>query len=186
MKNLIAVDLDGTLFDTVTVNAESYRRALAQEGFPLTDETYAAQCNGRHYKDFLPEVMGGSPTAEAVERVHERKKALYSECLGAARRNEALFAILEAMAPTCHLALVTTGSRRNAEEILERFACRGLFELILTQEDVTRSKPDPEGYLRAMAYFGVDAAHTIIFEDSATGLAAAKASGAAVFACAAF
>lgn len=186
MKYLIAVDLDGTLFDTVAVNAESYRRALAEEGFPLTDEYYAEHCNGRHYKDFLPALMGGTPSTEAVERVHERKKALYSQCLGAARKNEALFTLLESMAPICHLALVTTGSRRNATEILDRFGCRDLFGLIVTQEDVVHNKPDPEGYRKAMDYFGVDAAHTIIFEDSGTGLTAAVASGARVFSCIAF
>ena len=41
--------------------------------------------------------------------------------------------------------------------------------------------PGPEGYRKAMAHFGTDAAHTIIFEDSPTGLAAARATGAAVF-----
>lgn len=186
MKGLIAVDLDGTLFDTVEVNAESYRRALAEAGFTVTDAYYAEHCNGRHYRDFLPPLMGGHPDDALLERVHERKKALYADCLGAARKNEALFAILAAMRSDWHLALVTTGSRRNAVEILDHFGCRDWFELILTQEDVEHNKPSPEGYLRAMAHFSVDAAHTMIFEDSPTGLAAARASGATVFACARF
>ena len=97
-------------------------------------------------------------------------------------QNTALFALLEAMRPTAYLALVTTGSRRNATEILDYFHCRDWFDLILTSEDVTRNKPDPEGYLTAMARFGIDAAHTMIFEDSAPGLQAARATGAAVFA----
>lgn len=178
---LVIVDMDGTLFDTVAVNAASYREALAELGFTVSDEYYAAHCNGRHYKSFLPSLMGGAPSPADVERVHDRKKALYSACLGAARKNEALFALLEAMRPTCDLALVTTGGRRNATEILEYFGCRDWFDLILTSEDVTHNKPDPEGYLRAMAHFGADAAHTMIFEDSAPGLAAAHAVGAAVF-----
>ena len=77
--------------------------------------------------------------------------------------------------------MVTTGSRRNVTEILEAFGCRDWFGLLVTSEDVTRNKPDPEGYRKAMAHFGADAAHTIIFEDSPTGLAAARATGAAVF-----
>ena len=52
---------------------------------------------------------------------------------------------------------------------------------MLTSEDVTRNKPDPEGYRAAMAHFGVTPAQTMIFEDSGPGLAAAQASGAAVF-----
>ena len=181
-QTLILVDLDGTLFDTVAVNASSYRAALEEVGATVSDEYYARSCNGGYYKDFLRPLLGGNPAPELVERVHDRKKALYSACLGAARANTALFALLEAMRPTAYLALVTTGSRRNATEILDHFHCRDWFDLILTSEDVTRNKPDPEGYLTAMARFGIDAAHTMIFEDSAPGLQAARATGAAVFA----
>jgi len=185
---LICVDLDGTLFDTVTVNAASYRAALAELGFTVTDEYYAAHCNGGHYKTFLRPLMGGDPAEADVERVHDRKKALYSDCLGAARKNTALFALLESVRrrPDCHLALVTTGSRRNATEILEYFGCLTWFELILTGEDVEKNKPDPEGYRKAMAYFNAAPADTMIFEDSAPGLAAAAATGAAVFKCECF
>ena len=79
------------------------------------------------------------------------------------------------------LACVTTGSRRNATEVLTHFGCVCWFDLILTSEDVTKSKPDPEGYCKAMAHFGVTPQETMIFEDSGPGLAAALASGAAVF-----
>ncbi|MGN0975390.1 MAG: HAD family hydrolase [Gemmiger sp.] len=185
-KGLVIVDLDGTLFDTVSVNAESYRRALAEQGFTVTDEYYAAHCNGGYYKDFLRPLMGGDPAPEAVERVHDRKKALYAECLDAARRNRGLFAVLQAMRPAYHLALVTTGSRKNATEILQYFQCLDWFERILTQEDVTKTKPDPEGYRKVMEFFGAAPQETIIFEDSAPGLAAARAAGATVFACEAF
>lgn len=177
----VLVDLDGTLFDTVTVNAASYRRALEEVGFTITDEHYARCCNGKNYRDFLPPLLGEDPDPALVERVHDRKKELYSACLGAARKNEALFALLAAMRPTAHLGLVTTGSRQNATEILDYFGCRDWFEVILTSEDVVRNKPDPEGYLKAMALLGAAPETTMIFEDSSTGLAAARASGAAVF-----
>ncbi len=123
------------------------------------------------------------PSAEDVERVHDLKKQYYAANMDIARKNEALFVILEALRPTHYLAVITTGSRQNATEMLDHFHCTDWFDLILTQEDVVNNKPDPEGYLKAMAHFGVDAAHTMIFEDSAPGLAAARATGASVFAC---
>ena len=46
---LICVDLDGTLLDTVPANAASYRAALEELGFTVTDEYYAERCNGGHY-----------------------------------------------------------------------------------------------------------------------------------------
>ena len=50
---LICVDLDGTLLDTVPANAASYRAALEELGFTVTDEYYAERCNGGHYTRFL-------------------------------------------------------------------------------------------------------------------------------------
>ena len=174
---LICVDLDGTLLDTVPANGASYRAALEEMGFTVTDEYYAQHCNGGYYKD-----LGGDPTPADVERIHDRKKELYGDFLDSVRPNRALFELLQNMRAAGHrLACVTTGSRRNATEVLTHFGCVCWFDLILTSEDVTKSKPDPEGYLKAMAHFGVTPAETMIFEDSGPGLAAAMASGAAVF-----
>ena len=179
---LICVDLDGTLLDTVPANAASYRAALEELGFTVTDEYYAECCNGGHYTRFLPPLMGGAPSAADVERVHDRKKALYSDFLDAVRPNTALMEILKTMRAAGHdLACVTTGSRKNATEVLEYFHCADWFGVFITGEDVVRSKPDPEGYLKAMAHFGVTPAETMIFEDSGPGLEAARASGATVY-----
>ena len=175
---LICVDLDGTLLDTVPANAASYRAALEELGFTVTDEYYAERCNGGHYTRFLPPLMGGAPSTADVERVHDRKKALYSDFLDAVRPNTALMEILKTMRAAGHnLACVTTGSKQNATEVLEHFGVREWFGLIVTGEDVEKQKPDPEGYCRAMEHFRVTPADTMIFEDSGIGLTAAKAFG---------
>mgnify|MGYP002772796152 FL=1 len=169
---LICVDLDGTLLDTIPANAASYRAALEEQGFTVTDEYYAKYCNGGYYKQFLRPLMGGD----------DRKKELYKSCLPMVRPNTSLLAMLQAMKAAGHdLACVTTGSRKNATEVLEYFHCADWFGVFITGEDVVNSKPDPEGYLKAMAHFGVTPAETMIFEDSGPGLEAARASGAAVY-----
>ena len=109
---LICVDLDGTLLDTIPANAASYRAALEEQGFTVTDEYYAQYCNGGYYKQFLRPLMGGDPAPEAVERVHDRKKELYSSCLPMVRPNTSLLAILQAMkaaAVTARIVSAVTG-----------------------------------------------------------------------------
>lgn len=167
---LICVDLDGTLLDTVPANAASYRAALEELGFTVTDEYYAERCNGGHYTRFLPPLMGGTPSTADVERVHDRKKALYSDFLDVVRPNTALMEILRTMQAAGHdLACVTTGSKQNATEVLEHFGVRELFGLIVTGEDVEKQKPDPEGYCKAMAHFRVTPAETMILRIRALG-----------------
>ena len=192
----IALELDGRSVDLrlstlpTTLGEKIAIRLLAQQellqleelGFTVTDEYYAERCNGGHYTRFLPPLMGGAPSAADVERVHDRKKALYSDFLDAVRPNTALMEILKTMRAAGHdLACVTTGSKQNATEVLEHFGLREWFGLLVTGEDVEKQKPDPEGYCRAMEHFHVTPADTMIFEDSGIGLTAANASGARVF-----
>lgn len=183
-KKLLALfDLDGTLFDTRDVNYCAYRDALAPFGVDLDRDYFAEYCNGRHYTQFLPAMMGGT---EHIEEVHRRKKRAYAENLDKARANAHLFEMIRTMGDTYHTAIVTTASRQNTMDILNHFGCASLFEYILTQEDITRVKPDPQGFLMAMEHFGIDAAHTVIFEDSPVGIQAARQSGATVLVAAQF
>lgn len=177
MKEYLAIfDFDGTLYDTVPANYAAYRDTLAAHGFVLDETYFKQQCYGRHYKDFLPAIIG--PDEALLDIIHREKLACYPQQFSHVRENKALFHLMDALRATHHIALVSTASRSGLMAILERFGRVGAFDLILAQQDIPRNKPVPDGFLMAMEHFGVDPAHTIIFEDSESGIAAAKASGA--------
>ena len=178
-KRLAIFDLDGTLYDTRAVNYLSYRLALRGFGAELDKAFFYQRCNGQYYKHFLPVVAPGL-TPEDMETIHERKKAFYHECLTEAAANEHLIGIIQSIRGTFHTALVTTASRRNTFEILDHFGHAELFDLIMTQEDVTRKKPDPECFWKAMEHFEASPTETVIFEDSDAGVQAALVTGAGV------
>ncbi len=183
IKDKLAIfDLDGTLFDTRRVNYSAYGKALKEFGIRLDYDFFSAECNGRHYKDFLPRIMGNLTDAEAkIEEVHKRKKEYYSLFLCEAVSNERLFDLIRALRDTYHTALVTTASGKNCDELLRYFGKEKEFDLLITGEDVQKKKPDPEGFLKAMQYYGISGENTIVFEDSAVGIAAAEECGATVF-----
>jgi len=174
---LALFDLDGTLFDTGEVNYHAYRNALQPYGVSLDREYFVRECNGRHYSEFIPVLMG---TREHLEAVHKMKKAIYADHLGKARANTHLLEMIRLMRNHYYTAIVTTASRKNTMEILSYFCCKDLFDQIITNEDVTKLKPDPEGFIKAMRHFSCDGSHTIIFEDSEVGIQAARATGASV------
>lgn len=173
---LAVFDLDGTLFDTKDVNYHAYKEALAQYGFSIDYEYYCDFCNGKHYTDFLPQITGADE--KILSSIHKEKKKLYAQHLDKAIINGALFQILRLLKSQCKTAVVTTASYQNCMDILNTFHVADLFDLILTHDDIEKSKPDPEGFVKAMEYFGVMPNETVIFEDSDVGLEAAKRSGA--------
>ena len=178
-KSKLAIfDLDGTLFDTGGVNYYAYKDALLPYGVRLDEEYFKTRCNGRHYTEFIPVIMG---TAEHLEPVHKAKKAAYAGNLDKARMNKSLFDIIQGIKSEYYCAIVTTASRHNAIDILSYFCVEDFFDLMITQEDITKVKPDPQGFLMAMEHYGVSAENTMVFEDSDVGIQAARASGAAVF-----
>ena len=179
MRTKLAIfDLDGTLFDTKNVNFNAYCRALEECGLRTDIDYgyYCAFCNGNNYKVFLPQLVPGI-TENKMQEVHRAKKDLYKKYLYLARKNEHLFCMIDHMKTVYQIALVTTASRANAEDILDEFEVEDKFDFLITQEDVTDTKPAPECFLKAVERAGVQKEDAIIFEDSETGLEAAKLSG---------
>lgn len=76
------------------------------------------------------------------------------------------------------MAIVTSSARRTAESHLTLAGIRKRFDMLVTIDDVTHGKPDPELYLKAAAHLGVTPQACIAVEDSNHGVAAAHAAGA--------
>jgi len=74
-------------------------------------------------------------------------------------------------------ALVTMSVRVLAEWLVSQLPA-GTFDVVVAGDEVTYAKPHPEPYLMAGASLGVDLRQCLIFEDSPTGLASARATGA--------
>ena len=78
-------------------------------------------------------------------------------------------------------AVVTSSNLPKMENVYRAHPdFKSMFDLILTSEDFTESKPSPYCYLKAMRLLGVGPQDTVVFEDSVSGLQSAKSSGAFV------
>lgn len=75
------------------------------------------------------------------------------------------------------LAVASGGFRKEVHQILEIIGVADIFPVVVTMEDVTRSKPDPEVFLLAARKMGVPAEDCLVIEDSPKGYDAAMAAG---------
>ena len=182
MRKLRALffDLDGTLIDSARANYAAYSRALLEVGAAVEPEDVARVASGRHWRAFLPELLRDAGVEGDPAAVARRKGVLYREMIAELRVNSALLSLAMSVGPGLRTVLVTTASAVSVGAILATLDLARAFDLVITGDDVTRHKPDPEAYHLALARLELDPHECVAFEDSDVGVASAKAAGVPV------
>lgn len=80
----------------------------------------------------------------------------------------------------CKMVIVSASKTAQIETVLKNHNWQDIFDFIVGEEDITKHKPDPEGYLKAVERIGLPASDCVIFEDAKNGTLAAQAAGAFV------
>jgi beta-phosphoglucomutase len=173
----LLVDLDGTLVDTSTANYLAYAEALAAVGVVVDRKRWDSQSQGRNWRQFLPDMLREVPDVEPAE-VAAHKARLYPAKLAHSVLNRPLVTLIRSSRERLRTALVTTASSANARAVLNHHDLDGLFDLVVTGDEVERHKPYPDAYRLAAKRLGVAAAECLAIEDSDIGMAAAAAFGA--------
>jgi beta-phosphoglucomutase-like phosphatase (HAD superfamily) len=75
------------------------------------------------------------------------------------------------------LAICSGAAQNEIQPVVEAAGLTECFRSIVASDDVTNGKPDPEGYLKALALLEVDPADAVVFEDTEAGIASARAAG---------
>ena len=168
-------DFNGTLSDDEGIQCAIFRELFAEQGRPLSGREYVDLLAGRSDPEIVKRWLGtGHP---ATAEVLERRVQLFRERAGDGSTvpPHVREAVLRA-AGRSRLAVVS-GAVRSEVDMVLRAAGLDVFEVIVSAEDVTRGKPDPEGYLVALQRLRLQAADAVAIEDSPPGIAAAKAAG---------
>ena len=188
---LILLDFDGTLADTRRANALAYAATLREAGYPLTEEEYLGRYFGVRCDEFLRSYGIADPAER--ERLRLRKIELYPAFFDTVELNRPLWEFCRQFRRQGgRVWIVSTGSRANIDNAMAHLGIggpetpearcpAGRVDGILAGPDVARSKPAPDCFLEAMRREGVTPRETLIFEDSAVGIEAARRSGAAYF-----
>ncbi len=171
----ILFDFNGTLSDDEGIQCEIFRELFAEHGRPLTEQEYFAELAGFSDPEIVRRWLGaGHPATDEILR---GRVELFQERVGDG--STVPLHVREAVlgaAGRARLAVVS-GAARSEVEAVTRAAGIDVFDLIVSAESVARSKPDPEGYLRALELLGVASAEAVAIEDTPPGVEAAKAAG---------
>lgn len=174
----VIFDMDGTILDTETVFKAIVFEVCTELGFEMTEEVHLGMVGSSHERssELLAEAFGVSfPYALFNEKcgvvMRQRMHEAVPVKLGA---REILAELRDRGVPA---AIATSSRRVHAELHLGNAGLIGMFDAIVTRDDVVNPKPDPEPYLTAASRLGIDPCVCLALEDSHSGVRAAHAAG---------
>ncbi len=180
MKTALLFDLDGTLVDTDALHLAAFQGVFARYDVALDRAQSVAEVMGASNDligaRYLPHLSLVEQEAALAD-----KEAAYREMVGALAPTAGALALLDlADAFGVQCAVVTNAPRANADLLLAAIGLSRRLPTIIIGAEQARAKPDPEPYLAGLRETGADAAHSIAFEDSPSGLRAALGAGLTV------
>ena len=159
-----------------------YQEVLAAHGRPITEAEYYEQLTGLSGKEGTAAWLGSDypRLTDVLEECVARFRALAGDGSTVPQAARDAVAAAAALVP---VGIVTTGERVVLDEVLAAAGLAHHVAFTVTVDDVTRAKPDPEGYLVALERLGdVPAAEVLVFEDTPVGVQAARTAGLRVVA----
>lgn len=179
----VLFDLDGVLVDATEWHYEALNRALLMFGFDITRYEHLSSYNGLPTRRKLEMLSVEKGLPAAIHQMLNRLKQVYTrdEILAKCRPVfEKEYMLSRLKREGYRLAVCSNSVRDSLELMISQSGLTEYFEFLLSNEDVSKPKPDPEIYVKAMARINVSPEATLIVEDAPHGVEAARRSGAHV------
>jgi len=177
-------DWDGVVIDSSRQHEESWEMLAAEIGKPLPPDHFVRGF-GMKNQVIIPQILKWTNDPGEIDRYSLRKEFLYRQIIRehGIQPLPGVVELLELLGRhgvPCSVASST--HRENIETIFDAMGLRGYFRAVVTSEDVSHGKPDPEVFLKSAAKIGRDARNCVVFEDAHVGIAAGRDAGAKVIA----
>ena len=175
----IVWDVDGTLVDTAAQHFRAWERLAAEIGKPFTHSDFAATFGMRN-PEILRQLFYPDADDKLCADLGRRKEDLYRASVReeGTRLLPGVGRLLAAFAAAgWPQAVGSSAPPGNVELLLGLTDPRHYFQAVVTGDDVSRGKPDPEVFLSAATKLGVEPRRCVVFEDAVAGVQAARAGG---------
>lgn len=176
----LVFDMDGVLVDSNPIHVKAWEEFNGRYGLETTG-AMLQRMYGRRNDEIVREYFGDLGPEEIAAR-GAAKERLYREMM-ACRLEEALVPGIRCFLERHRglpMAVASNAERANLDFVLERAGLASYFVVAVDGNQVGRPKPDPEIYLRTAELLGIAPGNCVVFEDSFSGVKAARAAGTRV------
>jgi len=168
------LDLDGTLVKTDRIYLQVWERLLQEYQIQCNEDFFHSFIKGKSDAGFLGYLIPDI-TNEKIIQISNAKDELFIQYLHEYTDDiiyNGVYDFLERI-KNSRIAIVTSCNRTSAEYLLHKTGLHEFVNVLITADDVTKHKPSPEPYIKAMELLGVNNDQCIILEDSISGYTSA-------------
>ncbi len=187
----ILFDFDGVLADSEPVHCAMFQKVLEGEGILLSEDEYYEKYLGLDDRACFAAIFKdrGKPfdADKQEELIHKKNEVVLRAISQKLLLLPGIVELIEKISGRYYLAIVSGALKNEILEILRQGGIDRKFHLIVAAEDVTKGKPDPEGFLKAIRLLNRDFVppaeillpeECLVVEDSPWGIEAGKKAGA--------
>ena len=172
----LVFDCDGTLVDSMPVHYEAWVQSLARYGMTFSEDNFY-RLGGVPAHRIVAELSQQQGVEVDPDQFAVEKENLYVECSKHVQPIPQIIEIARFHHGRMPLAVATGSHREPAEKSLQRVGVIELFDAIVCAEDVEHHKPCPDVYLESARRLGVEPTRCRAYEDTETGITAARDAG---------
>ena len=171
--------MDGVIAHTNPYHSLAFREFFRKRDLYPTDEEFAAHMFGKSNSYILKHFLGRPVEGEEFREMEEEKEGLFRRIYAEHVQEIAGFMhFLTALKESgFETGVATSAPRANLDLIMGKLGFEPMMGSVMASENVVRHKPDPEVYLKSAANLGVPVASCVVFEDSFSGVTAARNAG---------
>ncbi|MEN9685187.1 MAG: hypothetical protein RLZZ28_973 [Bacteroidota bacterium] len=171
-------DLNGTLIDDMNFHISAWHKILNELGATISQSETKAECYGKN-DELLERIFPGRFTDSEKKAMSMAKEMAYQQAfqpsLSLLPGLDSFLA--QAAANNIPMAIGSAAISFNIDFVLDGLAIRNYFSSIVSADDVTKSKPDPETFLKCADQLNTAYPNCIVFEDAPKGVEAARNAG---------
>lgn len=175
----VIFDMDGVLVDSNPFHLEKWIDFLNERQIPFDQATLPQLILGKRNDTLFRHFLGPDLSPEETRRLSEEIEAIFRKVFKAHAKP---LPGLDRLIRECHeagvpMAVASSAMKKNVDFVVDALGYHEYFGVVVTGDEVTHPKPDPEIYLKAARHLEVEPAQAVAFEDSYVGVGAAKNAG---------